>query len=373
MSLSKLPNEVIFLIATHLACYRDLRALVLSSRGLFHLVKGYLRKHSYQACHGDALCCAAAHGDEGLAMERLKRMALAAESFPGPRVRNPYKHPLCTTNWRVEDTVLIQRALLVAVQAGSKRVVNLLLDHGAQTIFRCPAGYTNNIPPLYLAVQNGHEDLVDLLCGRGDSCYGLNTCPLLWAIEHNQRRIIRTLLRHGSCGHCWYVLPMAMNRRDTDLLHFLLVNGLHGTYYAGDALFAAISKGSLEMVRLFIAHGADPNRLGDCYDSRWEKNHVQLLQKIDSRSLLEPGDMEDNFLSWCNGLCVEEEPMYCSTTYVAIYYDQMEILRFLLEYGVHPETDDIQLAQKKGNQEAVSLLSRFSYEDVPQKKSYRHG
>ncbi|GIK00344.1 hypothetical protein Aspvir_004366 [Aspergillus viridinutans] len=372
MSLSKLPNEVIFLIATHLACYRDLRALVLSSCGLFHLLKGYLRKHSYQACHGDALCCAAAHGDEGLAMECLKRMALAAESFQGHRVSNPYTHPLCTTNWRVEDTILIQRALLVAVQAGSKCVVNLLLGHGAQTIFRCPFGYINNVPPLYLAVQNGHEDLVDLLCERGESCYGLNTCPLLWAIEHNQHRIIRTLLHHESCDHCWYVLPMAMNRGDTDMLRFLLVNGLHGTYYASDALFAAISKGYLEMVRLFIAHGADPNRLGDCYDRRWDRNHVQLLRKIDSRSLLEPGGTEDDLWSCCNGLCAEEEPVFYSTTYVAIYYDQMEILRFLLEYGVHPDPDDIQLARKKGNQEAVSLLSRFSYEDVPQKKYYLH-
>ncbi|GFF68463.1 hypothetical protein CNMCM6936_001050 [Aspergillus lentulus] len=369
MFLSNLPNEVVFLIATHLVCYRDLRALVLSSRGLYHLLQGYLSKHSYQACHGDALCCAAAHDDEGLARECLKRMAVAAESFQGPRMSNPYKHPLCTTNWRVEDTVLIQRALLVAVQAGSKRVVNLLLDHGAQTMFRCPMGYINNIPPLYLAAQNGHEDLVDFLCERGDSCYGVNTCPLLWAIEHNQRRIIRTLLRHELCNHCWYVLPMAMNRRDTDMLRFLLEHGLHGTNYARDALFAAICKGDLEMVRLFTAHGADPNRLGDCYDSRWEKNHVQLLRKIDSRSLLELGGREDDLFIRCNGLCVEEEPVFCSTAYVAVYYDQMPILRFLLDYGVHPEPDDIQLARKKGNEEAVRLLSRFSYEDVPQRKS----
>lgn len=61
--------------------------------------------------------------------------------------------------------------------------------------------------------------------------------------------------------------------------------------------------------------------------------------------------------------------MFCTTTYVAIYYDQMPILRFLLEYGVHPEPEDIQLARKKGNEEAVGLLSRSSNEDVPRKKS----
>lgn len=102
--------------------------------------------------------------------------------------------------------ILIQRALLVAVQAGSKRVVNLLLDHGAQTIFPYP-GYINNIPPLYLAAQNGHEDLVDLLCERGYSCYDDDMCPLLWAIEHNHRGMVRTLLRpqrHILCNHCWY-------------------------------------------------------------------------------------------------------------------------------------------------------------------------
>ncbi|RLL93088.1 hypothetical protein CFD26_101041 [Aspergillus turcosus] len=369
MSLSKLPNEVIFLIASHLACYRDLKALALSCRGLFHLLEEYLSKHSYQDCHGDALCCAAVHGDTELAMKSLKRMAAAAESFQGHRAENPYKHPRCTTNWSVEDIVLIQRALLVAVQAGSKRVVNLLLDHGAQTIFRCPSGYINNIPPLYLAVQNGHEDLVDLLCGRGYSCYDLNTCPLLWAIEHNHRRMIRTLLRHEPCHHYCYVLPMALNRRDTGMVRFLLESGLHGTNYAHDALFAAIFKGDLEMVRLFIANGADPNRLGDCYDSRWERNHVELLPKTDSRSLLEPGDIEEDWWTWC-GSCGYDAAEHYSTTYVALHYDQMEILRFLLEHGVHPEPEDLQLARKKGNQEAVNLLSRFSYKDVPQKKCY---
>ncbi|RHZ43255.1 F-box domain and ankyrin repeat protein [Aspergillus thermomutatus] len=370
MSLSKLPNEVIFLIATHLVCYRDLKALVLSCRGLYHLLEEYLSKHGYQNCHGDALCCAAVHGDEELVMKRLERMAAAAESFQGQRPRNPYQHTRCSANLSIEDIVLIQRALLVAVQAGSKRVVNLLLDHGAQILFRCPFGYINNISPLYLAAQNGHEDLVDLLCERGDFCYDEETCPLLWAIEHNHRRIIRTLLRHESCDHRWYVLPMAMNRGDSGMVRFLLENGLHKTKYAHDVLFAAISKGDLEMVRLFIANGADPNRLADCYDRRWERNHVKLLPKMDSRSLLEPGGLEDDgFGHWC-GLCTEEEQVFYSTTYVAIYYDQMETLRFLLEYGVHPEPEDLQLARKKGNQEAVSLLSPFSYTDVPQKKRY---
>jgi hypothetical protein len=282
-------------------------------------------------------------------------MAVAAESFQGRRRENPYKDYQCTIDWSVEDIVLIQRALLIAVQAGSKRVANLLFDHGAQTMFYCPSGYINNIPPLYLAVQNGHENLVDLLCERGASCNDLDTCPLLWAIEHNHR-LIPALLRHRSCFHGLYVLPKAMNRRDTETLRFLLENGLHGTSYAHHALFAAISKGDLEMVRLFIANGADPNRLGDCYNSMWERNHVELLPKTDSRSLLEPGFTEEVY--WCNGL--DEDVVSYSTTYVAIHYDQTEILRFLLEYGVHPELEDLQLARKKGNQEAVRLLSRFS-------------
>ncbi|KAF7131109.1 hypothetical protein CNMCM5793_004096 [Aspergillus hiratsukae] len=368
MSFSKLPNEVIFLIATHVVCYRDLKSLVLSCRGLYHLLEGYLRKHNYQACHGDALCCAADHGDEGLAMACLKRMKVAAESFQARRRENPYKHYQCTIDWSVEDIILIQRALLVAVQAGAKRVVNLLLDHGAQTNLPYPPGYINNIPSLYLAVQNGHEDLVDLLCERGDTCYDLNTCPLLWAIEYNDRRMIRSLLRHKLCDHGLYVLPMAMNRRDTDMLRLLLENGFHGTRYAHDALFAAISKGDLEMVRLFIANGADPNRLGDCYDSRWERNQVHLLPKTASRSLLEPRGTMVEYWTCYDGY--DEEAVFYSTTYVAIHYDQTGLLRFLLEYGVHPELEDLQLAQMKGNQEAVGLLSRFSYEDVPQKKSF---
>lgn len=153
-------------------------------------------------------------------------------------------------------------------------------------------------------------------------------------------------------------------------MRFLLENGLHGTRYAHDALFAAISKGNLEMVRLFIANGADPNRLGDCYERRWERNHVKLLPKTDSRSLLEPSSIED--ASWFCGYCEVVEGVFYSTPYVAIHYDQTEILRFLLEYGVHPEPEDLQLARKKGNQEVVGLLSRFSYKDVPQKKSYLH-
>lgn len=60
-----------------------------------------------------------------------------------------------------------------------------------------------------------------------------------------------------------------------------------------------------------------------------------------------------------------------SSIYSAMSNGRLEICKILLDWGVQPQEEDLQLAREKGYDELVDVLSTYSYVDVPQKVTNR--
>jgi hypothetical protein len=101
--------------------------------------------------------------------------------------------------------------------------------------------------------------------------------------------------------------------------------------YGHVALYGAIAEGKKDWVVL-ISEGADPNLC------------------LSTESVIGDGEKKYSFI------------------YHAILDGHLNVCKFLIEHGVQPEEDDLQLAWEKEYDEIVGILSGFSYVDVPEKE-----
>jgi hypothetical protein len=116
------------------------------------------------------------------------------------------------------------------------------------------------------------------------------------------------------------------------MFDLMVENGVEIKKYGHVALYGAITEGKKDWVEFLISEGADPNLC------------------LSTESVI--GDGEKKY----------------SSIYHAILHDHLDVCKFLIEHGVQPEEDDLQLAREKEYDEIVGILSGFSYVDVPEKE-----
>jgi ankyrin repeat protein len=161
-------------------------------------------------------------------------------------------------------------ALFRAARIGKSDIVRLLLDHGANSNAEDKTGEA----PLQTASRYGHQECVEMLIAAGAK---LDHCPAPETTEYSETalcsaarkhpEIAKTLLRHGanpnaasSAGR----LPLiyaAADENSLDILVALLEAGARVNEQDGQgrtALHAAIDAGSVTLVKLLLANGADP-------------------------------------------------------------------------------------------------------------------
>jgi len=118
--------------------------------------------------------------------------------------------------------------------------------------------------PLYLAVANGHEELVKLLLSHDVSVntttnYGLT--PLHGAAFGGQLGIIKLLVEKGADVNAKQselsVLDIATSYGHQDCVDYLHSVGARN--FSGESIFAAAAVGDLEGVSRFLRAGANPN------------------------------------------------------------------------------------------------------------------
>ncbi|KAI9044543.1 uncharacterized protein KD926_000454 [Aspergillus affinis] len=199
MSLIQLPSEIIISIAKQLRCRQDITSFMLTTRHLYDLLRDLLQLYDIpEERHASILSCAASGGKASMVSKIMEDM-LAARTKGLSLSGQPYYRPMDPTTtfteeeliiiseyammrrgnilWRLgyeaDDILLIQDALNDAVTHGQMEVVQLLIESHADVNF-CYARFT----PLYLAVANDREELVDILLVGGAKCRFVR-CPRL--------------------------------------------------------------------------------------------------------------------------------------------------------------------------------------------------
>ncbi|GLI63909.1 hypothetical protein VaNZ11_007046 [Volvox africanus] len=152
-------------------------------------------------------------------------------------------------------------------------IVRVLLHWGADPNTQ---GSKNGTTPLLIAVENNHLGLLRVLleAGANPNLPDTNGCtPLLAACTEGHLEMARVLLEHGAKPNMqrrdgWTALMGATLNRSTAMAELLLAAGAQhsvlvppGELLAMEStpLMAACGEGSLELVRLLLAAGADPN------------------------------------------------------------------------------------------------------------------
>lgn len=162
-------------------------------------------------------------------------------------------------------------ALKVAAQRGNFQAVNAMLAQGADANGGNMRG-EGMIPmaggppePLIGAAQNGHTAVVELLIKHGANVnivsYQGSRTPLGEAIDNKHVETVRALLKHGADPNQHVVINSAVLLSDKVKAHEMVKLLLRsGAKTDNGALATAASIGHIEIVRLLLEGGADPNR-----------------------------------------------------------------------------------------------------------------
>jgi ankyrin repeat protein len=154
-----------------------------------------------------ALFVAVKGQDEGM-VELLLEQGASPDFVPGD-FRNweaQHTHPRvgCSFGMDEFDIPHLIPPLVTAVRGGNRRIVQLLLDRGADAKIRFyPGDFGAIMRPTLLefAVEYGHREVVELLLRRGADPNPVNAfgeTPLFYAILKKYEAIIRLLLDHGA-------------------------------------------------------------------------------------------------------------------------------------------------------------------------------
>lgn len=150
-----------------------------------------------------------------------------------------------------------QTALMWAAGAGNGAAVEVLLTHGASVDAQSKAGFT----ALLFAVRNAQLDALRVLLDRGANVNAVapdKTSALGMAVLNAYYEVAAVLLEHGADPNLYDPRGSALHT-----LAWLRKPGASGTAaVGGEAGSVPVPTGrvtSLELARLLLAHGANPN------------------------------------------------------------------------------------------------------------------
>ncbi|XP_075060155.1 ankyrin repeat and SOCS box protein 3 [Mixophyes fleayi] len=260
-----------------------------------------------------------------------------------------------------------ESALHLAAKCGSVRCSQLLLQAGAN-----PNEVTNDLTtPLFLAVENGCEDVVRLLLKFKANINGPHSCsgwnPLHQASLMERTDLIQLLLENGvdqECEDDFGITPLfiAAQYGKYESLS-MLSRGADVNCQAKDKaspLFIAAQEGHDKCAELLLSKGADPNLY--CNDDGWQLPIHAAAQMGRSKIL-------DILMAVTDRVCDSGKDKV-SPVYSAVYGGQMECLEKLLAGGYSPVAQECPLfgcktpmcmAIEKGHTEMAPLLLKYGF------------
>ncbi|KAM8945439.1 ankyrin repeat and SOCS box protein 3 [Pelodytes ibericus] len=262
-----------------------------------------------------------------------------------------------------------ETALHLAAKSGSVRCAQLLLQAEAD-----PDEVTNEeTTPLFLAVENGHEDVVKLLIKTKAKINGPHSCsgwnPLHQASLMERTDIMQLLLESGvdkECEDDFGITPafIAAQYGKYESLSLLISHGADINCQAKDKatpLFIAAQEGHDKCAELLLVRGADPNLY--CNDESWQLPIHAAAQMGRSKTLALLLPVTDRM---CDTGKDKVSPVYS-----AVYGGHRECLEMLLKGGYCPEAQDCPLfscrtpmcmAFQRRNFETVPLLVKYGFQ-----------
>lgn len=192
--------------------------------------------------------------------------------------------------WQNGDT-----PLTYACTNGNYRLVKQLVDGGVDMNFKSQDGYT----PLFLAVQNKHNDIVDYLLTKGaaiDEYNGENgDTALIMAAYDGNLKMTQTLVNAGASINLkstdgYTPLYTAVQGNHMNVVDYLLNNGALVDEINGDqektALHEASGRNNINIVRTLVNKGANVNKKNKNgktgLDLARENNHESVVEYLQS-------------------------------------------------------------------------------------------
>lgn len=198
---------------------------------------------------------------------------------------------------------------------GRTEMVKLLLKYGADP-------NDDRGAPLLNAVDNNYPEIVELLLDAGANIHTggvlprwhtsyVFDAPLMIAIYNNNLEMVKLLLDHGADIHGGDPLTISIGHNNLEMVKLLLNHGANANLYSSDTLYDVISDPNMnpEILIQLLEHGADPNDRDFIHDT--------------------------------------------------IYFGEGRGLGPLLEHGARITPDDLLVAIKMGNYDAVKLLLQY--------------
>ncbi|GIJ99591.1 hypothetical protein Aspvir_001725 [Aspergillus viridinutans] len=277
MSLLSLPTEILCHIAEHIESLQTLGALARVNRRLNVIFDPALYQLDARHPPSAAVSWAAERGMTHLLQKSINYGAeIPVHSQIGQR---------CITGERVVYGKIIRHRftdcppahpLCLAVQNGHEEIARILLERGCDPNMETPDRYSL----LSLAVIRGHASLVGMLLSLGvDQKPRPLTyhSPIQIAAFQGNETIVSLLLHHSSerlhhTSELRDALECAMKENHRNIIYLLVEYGVNLNtafeHWSGKTpLVWASEQGDVDLVKLFLSHGADPNYHGFDYET----------------------------------------------------------------------------------------------------------
>ncbi|XP_065224500.1 uncharacterized protein LOC135848511 [Planococcus citri] len=153
-----------------------------------------------------------------------------------------------------------------AILRNNKNVVEFLIENNAMVDAAQSSEHSSSFSPLFLAVQAGLEDIVEILVAKNPDDVD-KTCgktPLMCAIEHDYKKIVEILIANGANvnGENGEPVLMAVAKNRTDIVKILLRNKANIGFKSDEGyslLHFAATMGHKDIAKVLIENGIDVN------------------------------------------------------------------------------------------------------------------